>query len=99
MTIMGCNNQNIKFNGELVIVNSKVRNYSFIQNCFWRIETILKSQTKHDWKLNFHFWGVIKVFLAAKKSNQTYTKNVLLSQLKMFNGTYKKLSLSHQYNS
>jgi len=30
----------------LILVNSKVRNCSFNQNCFWRIEAILKSQTK-----------------------------------------------------
>jgi len=50
---MGCNNQNIKFNGELILVNLKARNCSFIQNCFWRVKAILKSQTKHYWKLNF----------------------------------------------
>jgi len=33
---MGCNNQNIKFNGEFILVNSKLRNCSFKQNCFWR---------------------------------------------------------------
>jgi len=57
----------------LILVNSKARNYSFIQNCFWRVKTILKSQTKHDWKLNFYFWGVVEVLLARKKANQTHT--------------------------
>jgi len=38
---MGCNNQNIKFNGELILVNSKAKNSSFSQNCFWRIELLL----------------------------------------------------------
>ena len=71
---MGCNNKNIKFNRELILVNSKARNCSFIQNCFWRVEAILKSQTKHDWKLNFHFWNIVEVFLARKKPNQTHTK-------------------------
>jgi len=38
---MGCNNQNIKFNEELILVNSKARNCSFNQNCFWRKELLL----------------------------------------------------------
>lgn len=41
---MDCNNQNIKFDGELILVNLKVRNCNFIQNCFWKVEAILKIQ-------------------------------------------------------
>jgi len=39
-------NQNIKFNVELILGKPKAKNCSFKENCFWSIETILKSQTK-----------------------------------------------------
>jgi len=45
--MIGCNNQNIKFNVELILGKSKTRNYSFKENYFWKIEVILKRQTKH----------------------------------------------------
>jgi len=41
--IIGCNNQNIKFNVELILGKPKDRNCSFKYNCFWSIEAILKS--------------------------------------------------------
>jgi len=32
--ILGCNNQNIKFNVELILGKPKARNCSFKENCF-----------------------------------------------------------------